>query len=323
MDTSKELKADDVAKAIAGNTATIKDLTMKTIDASAFDGIQGKELAYIDLSATGITGMEVSRSAGPFKGVSEKTFIYMPAGNTSTEPNVVIGGVCANMQMDGTSNAPFQVAKDFTAAKATLQRTFKDGKRATIYLPYAISQATANALGSFYTFKGITGTTVEMAKVTSGGLKASTPYIYVPEGTIDKVEVSNAAVKTGTNLSLNFVGTYEKLMWPVDQKNIYCFVGEEKGGFEVGMFARMGAGSWVSPFRAYMRNTSVSAPSLDISWLEDDDNEQESSGIKTVTATEQDSKIGAKGWFSVNGIRMDGEPAKKGLYIHNGKKVVK
>ena len=48
-------------------------------------------LKYNDLSNTAITGLKVSRSEGPFKGVSKNTFIYLPAGNSSDEPNVVIG----------------------------------------------------------------------------------------------------------------------------------------------------------------------------------------------------------------------------------------
>ena len=27
-------------------------------------------------------------------------------------------------------------------------------------------------------------------------------------------------------------------------------------------------------------------------------------------------------WFTLDGVRLDGPPMKKGLYIHNGKKVV-
>ena len=34
-----------------------------------------------------------------------------------------------------------------------------------------------------------------------------------------------------------------------------------------------------------------------------------------------DNKAGA-GWYSLDGRRLSGMPAKKGLYIHNGRKVV-
>jgi hypothetical protein len=322
VDTSNELKAADITKAMTGSTVTVKDLTMKTIAEGAFAGLASKELAYIDLSGTSIKGVTVSRSSGAFKGISANTFIYMPAGNTTTEPNVVIGGTCANMQMDGNGNSPFRVAKNFTASKATLNRSFADGKRSTVYLPYAVSQDAANALGSFYTFTGITGTTVNMKKVTTGGLVANTPYIYVPEGSISKVEVSNASVKSGTSLSLNFVGTYEKIVWPVDQMNNYCFVGEEKGGFQVGMFARMGAGSWVAPFRAYMRKPAVSAPQLDINWIDNPD-EVETNGIKSVMTEGQKAKTAVSGWFTIDGMKLKDAPTQKGLYIYQGKKIVK
>lgn len=323
VDVSKEVSSTVVANALAGNTVTVKDLTMKSIANGAFNSLLGKELAYIDLSATSITGVKVSRSEGAFKGISENTFIYMPVGNSSSEPNVVIGNTCANMQMDGNGNKPFKVAKNFTATKATLNRTFTKGKRSTIYLPYAIDQSTANSLGSFYSFTGISGTTVNMTKVTTGGLKANTPYIYVPGNGVSKVTVNAAAVKMEATKPINFVGTYEKLLWPVNQSNVYCFVGEEKGGFQIGMFARMGAGSWVPPFRAYMLKPAVSAPELDICWIENDD-EQEVNGIKdvTVSADELKGRV-TSGWYTVNGVKLEGMPAQKGLFIHNGKKVAK
>ena len=63
---------------------------------------------------------------------------------------------------------------------------------------------------------------------------------------------------------------------------------------------------------------------IDIVWL--------SAGIETTGISDashlmdngqwiMDNKAGA-GWYSLDGRRLSGKPTKKGLYIHNGRKVV-
>ena len=319
---SKALDAATLAANTAGNTVVVKDLDVKTIADGAFSGVSAA-MAYIDLSATSIVGVNVSRSSGAFAGVDENTFIYMPAGNTTSEPNVVIGNVCANMVLDGDGTHAFRTAKNFTATAARLNRSFVADKRSTVYLPYAVSQETADALGSFYTFDGISGTTVNMTKVASGGLKANTPYIFLPGSSVSQIAVSGAAVKTSALPSLNFVGTFERLTWPAEQANIYCFVGEERDGFEVGMFARMGAGSSVPPFRAYMRAAGIPAPVMDICWMDEED------GVTAINAVEDSPKGYAPADSLAEGraaaYNMQGQCVAhptKGLYIVKGKKVV-
>ena len=43
--------------------------------------------------------------------------------------------------------------------------------------------------------------------------------------------------------------------------------------------------------------------------------EVKSEGVKS-------EKSGVEGWFSLDGRRLNGRPSAKGLYIHNGRKVV-
>lgn len=49
---------------------------------------------------------------------------------------------------------------------------------------------------------------------------------------------------------------------------------------------------------------------------------EDPSGIDTLRT---DRQLGehAPAWFSIDGRRLNGEPARKGVYIHNGKKIVK
>ncbi|MBR1547501.1 MAG: hypothetical protein IJ637_02095 [Prevotella sp.] len=321
--TTKSLTGSIIADNTAGNTIVVSDIAITDIAASTFSGVS-QALAYIDLTATGITGKTVDRSSGAFAGINPNTFIYLPAGNSvaTGEPNVVIGTSCAKMVLDGDENHAFRVAKNFTASSVTLNRSFTEGKRSTVFLPFAVPQATANTYGDFYEFTGIAGATVNMTKVTSGGLKANTPYIFVPKADASAMSVTLAAVKSVVPVTMNFTGAYEKVLWPVDQSDKYCFVGEERDGFELGMFARMGAGSSVLPFRAYMRATGVPAPMMDINWIDNDD----VTGITDVVLGSDKRQAGKdNGVFDLQGRRISlaaDSQLRKGFYIVNGKKVV-
>ena len=47
------------------------------------------------------------------------------------------------------------------------------------------------------------------------------------------------------------------------------------------------------------------------------------SGITVVSpATDADGDVRAPGWYAVDGMRLDGKPTARGIYIHNGRKVV-
>lgn len=56
---------------------------------------------------------------------------------------------------------------------------------------------------------------------------------------------------------------------------------------------------------------------IDIVWLAAGDTGT-ATGIKEVKS----EKYGVEGWFSLDGRRLSGKPSQKGLYIHNGTKVV-
>jgi hypothetical protein len=293
---------------------------------AAVETILPEGLTFVDFSNTKITGMEISRTSGPFNGVPENVFIYMPAGNTTKEKNVVIGGICDNMELNGELDAqPFKAMKNFTASQATLKRTFKAAGtapvivRSTIYLPYAISQEDANKLGTFYEYVSNDGTIVSMTKVSTGGLKANKPYIFeAKEGGVTNPMVRVVNVLANPVETEGFKGVYEKKNY---EDGMYCYAGEAKGEYAIGQFVEMGPGSWVPPFRAYIIGNG--APSYAIAWdgvIDDIQNEENATAIETVK-TVADKKV-AEGWWTINGMRLNAQPKKAGLYIKDGKMVV-
>ena len=284
-------------------------------------------LPFIDMRGTSIKNMEVSRLSGPFNGVPENVFIYMPAGNTTSEKNVVIGDVCDRMELkaelpgSGENEAkPFKVSKNFTAAQATLMRTFAEGgdeSKATIYLPYAIPQEDANLLGQFFEFNGIDGGVVKMTKVTSGGLKANKPYIFQAKaGGVVNPEVKIVTVQGMPGETEGFKGVYEQTTCGGD--NWYGYAAEEVDGATIGQFVKLGSGASIAPFRAYMV-ADGNAPSYAIRWggVDEETTAIEEPEIKTVNERKP-----VEGWYTLTGARLMGQPTKPGLYIYNGRTVV-
>lgn len=290
---------------------------------AAVETILPEGLTYLDFSNTKITGMEVSRSEGAFNGVPENVFIYMPAGNTTKEKNVVIGGICDKLELNGESDAkPFKAMKNFTAAQAVLKRKFNaggDDAKATIYLPYAIPQEEADKLGTFYEYDSNDGTTVSMTKVTKGGLKANKPYIFQAKaGGVENPLVRVVSVAATPVETEGFVGVYERKDYEV---GMYCYAAEARDNNSIGQFVEMGPGSYVPPFRAYIIGNG--APSYAIAWdgvIDDIQNEENATAIETVK-TVADKKV-AEGWWTINGMRLNAQPKKAGLYVFNGRLVV-
>ena len=284
------------------------------------------DLPFIDMRGTSIKNMEVSRSSGPFNGVPENIFIYMPEGNTTSEKNVVIGDVCDRMELkaelpgSGVNEAkPFKVSKNFTAAQATLMRTFAaggDDSKATIYLPYAIPQEAANQLGQFFEFDGIDGGVVKMTKVT-GGLKANKPYIFQAKaGGVVNPEVKIVTVQGMPGETEGFKGVYEQTTCGGD--NWYGYAAEEVDGATIGQFVKLGTGASIAPFRAYMV-ADGGVPSYAIRWggVDDETTAIEEPEIKTVNERKP-----VEGWYTLTGARLVSQPTKPGLYIYNGRTVV-
>ena len=115
-----------------------------------------------------------------------------------------------------------------------------------------------------------------------------------------------------------FKGVYERKDY---EDGMYCYAAEAGTNNVKGQFVEMGTGSYVPPFRAYMIGNG--APSYAIAWdgvVNMDTEEENTTAVETVKAV-ADKKV-AEGWWTLNGVRLNGQPKKAGLYVKNGKLVV-
>ena len=287
------------------------------------------DLTYVDFSKTQVLGLEISRTAGAFNGIPENVFIYVPAGNTvaAGTKNVIVGGIADVVELDGTGGknaVPFEVSDQmadnkFIAAQVTLKRSFAKDVRSTVYLPFAIPQDEADKLGSFYKYDGLSddGEDIKMTKVTDGGLKANMPYIFTTEtdGGVADITVKCAEVELAAAGTLGFVGTYKHKDY---EDGMYCLAATEEAGISKGQFVKMKEGSYVPPFRAYFV-AGTDKPSYAILWSDDDT----TTGLSEKVTANSDKIVDAEGWYTLDGRKLTQQPTEKGIYIHNGKKVVR
>ena len=257
------------------------------------------DITYIDLRGTSITGKEYDRLAGAFKGVPENTFIYLPGGNVVNGKNMVVGTVCAEMELAAEGDKAFELAADFTANKATVRRAFQAEQRQPICLPFDL--ANAEDYGTFFVYGGVTDGTVLMNKTTE--VKANTAYYLEPKSTLTELTAQNATVKKGTlPTATGLVGTFDKLTGATG----YYYDNATK------TFLQLDGSKVVNPFEAYLNYTATG--SLNTKW----EGDPEPDGISTLRIPQQHTAD----WYTLDGRKLNGQPAQKGLYIYQGKKVV-
>jgi hypothetical protein len=159
----------------------------------------------------------------------------------------------------------------------------------------------------------------------NGTIPANTPFLIYPSdtynnlnqitliGNIKKGAMSKATVEVKDQSNNKFVGTYATT-------GIY---GEP--------FRYLSKGTWydarnydkttpcnIKPLRGYLdlsANINTSAPVI---YIEEPNGEV--TAINSITA--ERIAVEKDGWFTLNGMKLQGAPTEKGIYIRNGKKVV-
>ena len=278
---------DDAFADLAGGSAYAPQRASKNYD-----------ISYIDLRGTSITGKEFSREEGPFKGLPETTFVYLPAGNEVSSPNMVVGSVCNEMLL-GDGNRTFECAEGgFTAGRAMLERWFPADEKYPVYVPFEINDP--EKYGVFFEYGGISDGMATMKKTTT--IAANTPYyLQAIEGGVGFIEETGVQVNPVTSIpSTGLIGTYKAKWLP----NAYFYDNETK---------MLQKGADVMPFEAYL-NIEGSDPF--VVWWE---GEEKPTAVDAVYKN-NDTENGK--WYSLDGRQLQQQPVEKGIYLKNGKKYI-
>ena len=302
--------ADVATSRAISREAAPEEYPITELAPTVFDGLDKSKVLYIDLKGTALEDFTVNRTKGIMSGFGSNTLIYLPGRNDDGgEPNVVINNECARLSLN--SDSKFRSPAEFTAAEASLNRTFTIGRTSTVFLPFALTKAQADALGSFYKFQEIDGDDAVFYPAEADGIEANKPYIFTPA--TEKVSATNVSVVKVNSFSAtqgNLIGTYEQIEWVVDPGNIYGFAAADDGGIVGGQFVRAAAGAWIPPFRAYLQVDA--APSR----LNIVIGEQETDDIREIPVSREDASTA----YDLQGRKVSN--LTPGLYIINGKKVV-
>ena len=231
-------------------------------------------------------------------------------------------------------------APDVSNIAVTLRgRTlYKDGSWNTICLPFDVEiegSVLDGAVARKLTATSVTGdeTTGQTLHLTFGEaietLEAGVPYIIkwaegndITDPVFTGKAISNTEPTTVTSQDgmVSFIGTYGTVSLAAnDKSNIY--------------FGSANKLLWpdqnvtVGAFRAYFKigeNDAVNAKGITNMVIDFGEDGEIATGINEAAA---DSSLftphsSLSEWHTVDGIRLNGKPSKKGMYIHNGKKVV-
>lgn len=267
------------------------------------------------IDATGVTGITTNSEAGRtlLTSANPNCLFLGTTGNggLANTQNVITSGDCAQLAI--SDGYPFCSPIDFTAtAVPTYGRSFTSSTTTTVCLPFALTETEAETLGTFYELSSFDGGTIHLSPVAEP--EANKAYLVVPTATsLTLSEPGKAIAATPADLgaeitSVEFIGTLASTSIPAsDGTNSYF-------AFNNGSLVKIATKAATLPaFRGYFKvsTSAIGARSLNISF------DEETTGVKTI-----DSKsFGVSKYFDLQGRRV--ENPTKGLYIVNGKKVVK
>ena len=180
----------------------------------------------------------------------------------------------------------------------TYQTGFKDG---TLYLYF--KDASKIKAGVPYIVKWkTTGSDIENPEFKYSEIESHDPdYVESADGKVQFKGTFDPETLDGGDASNLYLGAGNKLYYPSTDRTINAF----RGYFHVDLddVAPVPGGSGV---RAFVLNFG----------------DEEATGIISTTNLTNYTNSAGAGWYAIDGRKLSGKPTKKGVYIHNGNKVV-
>ena len=236
---------------------------------------------------------------------------------------------------DSKENSAYIAQKDKTVLDTSIDlvgRTFyKDGHWNTLCLPfnYTLTQSLMGAIIRPLNSASISGTTLTLnfgEPVTE--MEAGVPYIVkwgvtepstITDPSIYGIKVSKDMQpydnkESGAN-RVRFIGTYDAIDFDATDQSI-LFLGADDNLYYPEKGAHIGA------FRAYFKigEDDQPAASRRITDFNIEFEEDETTEVESVESLE--FRVESEGWWTISGVKLEGKPTEKGVYIYKGKKYV-
>lgn len=299
-------------------------------------------LQYIDwhnCKSMPLVNIDRSDEKSPFYGMNRRTLIYVPlaAATYNLDENVVntaAGGLWQAMSYYADDRQTVEVPYPFTTQRAEINRVFMPNVKSTVYLPFSIDEASADALGKFYAFDGYESETGDVYFKRVYSTEAGKAYLFNPaaDHVVAEGDLQVCVTEYSGGTADGMYGTWERKVWTEDPGNIYGYAATAgDGGESAGRFVRVGAGASVSPMRAWLRlmTYGTGAQPAQLSARFDDEMPDNASGSPIANP----NSLSADAPVDVYGI--DGRLVRRsvpfgsslvglpdGLYIVNGQKII-
>ena len=242
------------------------------------------------------------------------------------DTNAVIhmgGNTWKAWELELTDDYPFLNPQEFTVeSKIKVHRTMKTGFNALIY-PFSLTaeELCCSRVGTVYHHKD----SQKLYFVPKTQTEPNVPYIT--EG------FTKTYVEGSTNVGLDYQEfSGERTVSTVDSEFAYSSAGADGVAFKGNYTEISGEGLWglvtqsdwqgfkrggnlskFKPFRGYIEGLSLSAGAIRLFMTDD-----EITGIDSVESVTTTDNC----WYSLDGRMLTDKPAKSGIYIKNGKKVI-
>ena len=262
---------------------------------------------------------------------------------------------------DAASEIRIELDEDIEVKTVVYNRTFTVGRASTVILPFDYNNWKDIYGGTFYRFDDVVYDNTEGKWVVNmtrvGGkdyaaedeykISAHTPYLYMPNDThmsfydivtLQCTQGNETFSSTGSNDAWRFTGSYGMKEWDSDSDD-YGFAavaGKATDGvtdIEAGQFVRFtGDGvnnAFIKPMRCYLSYVgSQNAPKRGRA----QENLPQVLTVRLKRSNGSTTDIGTIDlkngtfhmdiWYDLTGRMLDCKPSVKGIYIHNGQKVV-
>ncbi len=120
------------------------------------------------------------------------------------------------------------------------------------------------------------------------------------------------------NLGIKFAGTYETMTLDKNYSYIQFLAGTDTKPNSMQVITKDGSEFDIVPYNAFIVTPQNSSLAIELNFEELDGS---TTTIRNIDA-EKMAGVAAEGWYTLNGVKLQGVPTEKGIYINNGKKIV-
>ena len=289
--------------------------------------LNGNDVAELPLSITQFgTNTLILTGTGDYTGAKTIEIIVLPDGNSD---------------FTLTDGDTYDIAQDCDVASATYRKTTdRVGKFHSWLVPfdYTIKESDTEKF-TFYKINMIANSPdpsleasddiwVFVKRMSKNDvLRANMPYVYKPrEAVTDYAFTTTNAVLKPKNTDIildtrtaeeiyNFYATYDPTTATAQDPFYYVNI---DGELSYGDAVTVGAFRWI--IRVESKYGSEPAYAREMHFF--DGEEEETTGIISIENGKLRIDNSSDAWYTIDGVKLDGKPHAKGVYIQNGRKVI-